>query len=535
MLHAAGTITSIAERSRMFVGFARCTIRYRGLVLGAALLLTPVLALYGGGVFGDLKPGGFDDSSSQSFHTDKALLAAGLAEDADLIALYTVHSGRATDPLLSIKVRTALHRAALDRSVVRILNYYDIGAAQLISNDGLSTFIVISMRGSDQAKIDALKRLEPELQVPGLSVKFGGISPVFQALNDTTESDVRRAELITLPITALLLIVIFGSVVAATVPLVLGGLAIVSAFTLLRLIAQVTDVSIFAASIITVLGLGLAIDYSLFILNRYREELPARGAEGALTLAMATTGRAVAFSGVTLAASLAGLFLFPQNFLRSMAIGGIAIAVLVVILTLTVLPALIAVLGPRVNALRLPWVHADTTLGHHELGFWRRIAFWVMRHAVAVAVLVTALLLLLASPFLRLRGSIPDVRVLSTTNEARQVSDALERDFFPHQTTPHQILLTGTAQPLNERSLAALYDYEQHIEAIPGVARVDSLFRIVTDRDPTDFSPFLPSSDYFQSPQFASAIGLFVQGFSIRIDVVPAAAIDSGATQAQVA
>src|SRR5579871_893419 len=304
----------------MFDACARFYYRHRRLMLLVAVLLAPLLTVFGTGVFGDLKPGGFDDPSSESFRTDRALLADRLGIDADLIALYTVDSGKITDGLIPLTVRPVLHGAALDRSVVRVLDYFDVQSSELLSNDGRSTLVVFSLRGSDEAKIAAVKRLEPQLHVKGLDVKFGGISPAFQALNDTAESDLRRAELLTFPLTAALLVIVFGSAVSAVVPLAVGGLTIVASLSALRLIGRSTDVSIFAASIVTVLGLGLTIDYSLFILNRYREELPARGAEGALRCAMGTTGRAVAFSGVTLAVSLCGLFLFPQNFLRSMAI-----------------------------------------------------------------------------------------------------------------------------------------------------------------------------------------------------------------------
>src|SRR5205814_2071068 len=156
----------------------------------------------------------------------------------------------------------------------------------------------------------------------------------------------------------------------------------------------------------------------LFILNRYREELPRRGREGALVVAISTTGRAVAFSGVTLAASLAGLFLFPQSFLRSMAMGGIAVALVAVVLALTVLPALIALLGQRTEALRVPWYReAGTSSEASDGGFWHGIAVGVMRRPIVVAVVIGGVLLLVASPFLRLRGSTPDVRVLPPSVE----------------------------------------------------------------------------------------------------------------------
>jgi RND superfamily putative drug exporter len=232
-----------------------------------------------------------------------------------------------------------------------------------------------------------------------------------------------------------LLVVIFGSLVSAGVPLALGAFAMVMALTVLRVLAAFTDVSIFAVNIVSVLGLGLAIDYSLFILNRYREELPGRSPEQALTVAMSTTGRAVAFSGVTVAISLLGLFLFPQMFLRSMALGGIAVTLGAVLVSLTLLPALIAALGSNIDALRVPGFGRSRASG--EGRFWHRVAFGVMRRPVMVAVVVVGILLVFASPFLRFQGSIPDHRVLGRQTEARHVSESFDAQFTPHMTTPH--------------------------------------------------------------------------------------------------
>jgi RND superfamily putative drug exporter len=235
--------------------------------------------------------------------------------------------------------------------------------------------------------------------------------------------------MIALPITLVLLVIIFGSLVSAGVPMALGVLSIVMALTVLRVIAAFTEVSIFAANIVSVLGIGLAIDYSLFILNRYREELPTRGPEQALVTAISTTGRAVAFSGVTVAVSLLGLFFFPQMFLRSMALGGIAVTLGAVVLSLTLLPALIAALGTKIDALRIPGLGGLQASG--ESRFWHRIAFGVMKRPLFVAVIVTGALLVVASPFLRFQPSTPDYRTLPEEKEARQVAQVLDESSLP--------------------------------------------------------------------------------------------------------
>ncbi|MGH2584431.1 MAG: MMPL family transporter, partial [Dehalococcoidia bacterium] len=397
------------------------------------------------------------------------------------------------------------------------------------------TFAVISLHGDAAEKEETAERIEPLLTAEGTTVQFGGVVPAGTALTEAVESGLQRAEMIAFPITAALLVLIFGSLVSASLPLILGALAIVLSLATLRIIAAFTDVSVFAINIVTVSGLGLAIDYALFIVNRYREELPERGVEGALVATLSTTGRAVAFSGVTVAASLVGLFVFPQMFLRSMALGGIAVALLTVVINLTLLPALLAVLGRRFEAGRLPWLARTSPerdpSGH---GFWHRIAFGVMRRPVIVAAAVVALLLLLGAPFLGVRASTPDARVLDRGVEARLVSDILVSDFLPNQTTPHELAITTTDDALTPENVGALYDYTQQIAAIPGVTQVDSIFSLAPGLSREEYQATYSAPATQQDPRLAAGLATYARGNHTRVAVVSEAAFDVPATQEQV-
>lgn len=517
----------------MFAAIARFALRHRWPVLIVFLLLFPAFGIIGGGVFSTLKPGGFDDPAAESYRAAQRLRDEVHAGRADIIALYTARSGRADDPAVTGAIAAAGRRIATDPSVLKVSGYYNTGAPQFLSFDGSRTFVVVSLLGDDKAQDDAALRLTPALAVEGADVQFGGFVPFNQELNHVIERDLQRAELIAFPITAVLLVVIFGSLVSAGVPLLLGMLSILMAFTTLRVIAVFTDVSVFAVNIVTVLGLGLAIDYSLFILNRYREELPRRGPEAALTTAISTTGKAVAFSGVTVAVGLAGLFVFPQMFLRSMALGGIAVVLGTVLISLTLLPALIAVLGRRIDALRVPWLKPADTAPERDNGFWHRLAFAVMRRPVLVAAAVVAVLLAAGSPFLRFQGSIPDYRVLAASSESRMVSETLKVAFPPNETTPHDIAVRAEGPLLTPERIGALYDYQARLAVQPGVVRVDSLFSLVPGQSKETYQALFSAPAERLDPRLAAGIAEFVNGNTARLAVISAFAGESIEAQRQ--
>jgi RND superfamily putative drug exporter len=336
----------------------------------------------------------------------------------------------------------------------------------------------------------------------GITAQVGGYTATEVAINGAVSANIARAETISFPVLLILLVLIFGSVVAAIAPLAIGGLAILGSFAVLRLLTLATTVSVYSVNITTIMGLGLGIDYGLFIVTRFREELRRHpeSVERAVARTVATAGRTVLVSGVTVALALCGLMLFKPVFLRSMGYGGVATVAVDVIAALTVLPALLAVLGHRVNALavrksiRNPVSPADNEAD----GGWYRFARAVMRRPVAIASVIVIVLLALGAPFLRISWGSTDASALPASSAARQVQGALTSDFPANSTNPIEAVVTGVT---NQERLTA---YTARVGAIPGVAGVQ-----VTARQGTSVRldvGYTPPPDSPQARQIVTSI-----------------------------
>jgi RND superfamily putative drug exporter len=300
-----------------------------------------------------------------------------------------------------------------------------------------------------------------------ITVQVGGFGAAFHEVNSVVEHDLLRAEAVAVPLTFILLLFVFGGLVAAAMPLTIGAVAVVGTLLVLRLLDGVTPVSVFAVNLTTVMGLGLAIDYSLFIVSRFREELNAgRDVPAALEETLAHAGRTVAGSALTVAAAISALLVFPLMFLRSFAYAGIAVSALAAVAALVVLPAVLALLGHRINSFTVWKRSVSPPLN----GFWSKTARQVMRRPVVVIFGAVAVLLALASPFLHLRMGYLDDRVLSPTDQVRQVNDSLRAQFGQGQSDAIQVVAA------NDRGTSAAQRaaYAVHLSNLPGVQRVDA-------------------------------------------------------------
>jgi RND superfamily putative drug exporter len=439
----------------------------RVLAVAAALALAAGAA--GGSVAERLHPYGADDPASESVQARERLeRVTGVEPAAGIVALV-----RPGAPVRSAGAEKAVTRVARrlgrEPEVGRVTTFYGTGDRTLVSRDGRATYVVAQLdrRVGDKQAQEAGKRIGHELEgTPG--VTLGGWAVANQQVNAQVESDLKRAELLVFPLLFALSLLFFRSVVAALLPLLVGGLAIVATFAVLRIASEMTVVSIFALNLTTGLGLGLAIDYSLFIVSRYREEL-ARSGPGpeALRATMRTAGRTVMFSSLTVAAALAALLTFPQRFLYSMGLGGMLVALIAAAIALLVLPAVLALLGPRVNALAPRWLRraAEREARAARAGGWYRLSRFVMRRPARVAIASGAALLAMGLPFLGIRFIAIDASMLPETASARQVDDALAREFPSNRTEPLQIV-AGT------RPGPALRDYADRVEALDGASRL---------------------------------------------------------------
>ncbi len=463
----------------MFEAWGRALARRRRLVLAITLLFVAFAGLWGTGVFGQLSSGdNFTPPASESQHEANLATQVFGRNDADVVVLYHSAAMTISDPAYRQAVTTALSR--LPRAdVARVTTYWSSGSPGLVSADRHSTYAVLQLTGADDAArhqtYDAIKN-DLNLAAGGVTARVGGNVAMEVAINSEVTADIAKAEGFSMPVLLILLLVIFGSLAAASLPVAIGGVAILGSFTVLRLLTMATTVSIYSVNITTILGLGLGIDYGLFMVTRFREELHRQPTvEMAVARTVATSGRTVAVSGVTVALALTSLMLFPEDFLRSMGYGGVATVAVDVLAALTVLPALLAVLGHRVNALRIrrsvqrPPLEAARSAGLRDesSGAWYRLARSVMRRPLVYVTVITIALLALGTPFLRISWGGTDARTLPAASTIRQVSEALDSQFPLNSTAPIEALITGASASAGGR--AALVSYLHRIDAIPGV------------------------------------------------------------------
>jgi trehalose monomycolate/heme transporter len=454
----------------MFEAWGRIIFNRRRLVLVVAGIGVLCAAIWGTGVFGKLQSaGGFAPPASQSQQEANRAVAVFGRDAGDVVLLYSSATETVRSPAYRAAVASSLARLPRSR-VISASTYWSTRSPQFVSRDGRVTYAVLELAGnSDAARIKSFEAIQSDVTAPGLSVLAGGQIPTEAAINKEVTSDIGRAEAISMPVLLILLLVIFGSLAAASLPLAIGGIGIIGSFAALRLLTLATPVSIYSVNITTILGLGLAIDYGLFMVGRFREELRRQASVAdAVARTVATAGRTVAVSGITVAMALASLMLFPAVFLRSMGYGGVATVLVDMLAALTVMPALLAVLGHRVNALRIrrsvgrrvghpvgrsggppvgpsvgrsggrlggPSVEAETA------GGWYRLARSVMRRPLVFAGVIVVVLLALGAPVLHISWGGTDARALPAAAPAREVSEALSRDFPGNVTAPIESLV----------------------------------------------------------------------------------------------
>ncbi len=445
---------------------ARLIERRARLVVLVAATFFALSAALGAGVASRLDPFGVDDPATESVIADQRLEDAGFRETS-LVVLVEGVDPRAADG--RARIAAISRKLERDHGVASLSSFITTGSADFISRDGDATYLAVGLEPTDdRARQDAAERIAHSLaDEPGVTV--GGSALAERQVNTQVESDLRTAELYAFPLLFLLSLLFFRSLVAALLPLLVGVLAIVGTFLTLRVATELTSVSIFALNVATALGLGLAIDYSLFVISRYREEI-ARTGPGleAMRRTLATAGRTVLFSSLTVAGALASLLVFPQRFLYSMGIAGLFVSLIAAAIALTVLPAILALLGRRVNALAPAFLARRAERDAHpaQEGFWYRLARLVMRFPGRTAAATAALLIALGLPFLGVKFTFVDAQVLPESASAHQVDDTLRTDFPPHRDTPITLAVEGDADKAGRVAAAAA--------RLPGVAAVRS-------------------------------------------------------------
>ncbi|WP_433870698.1 MMPL family transporter [Saccharopolyspora sp. CA-218241] len=448
----------------MFASWGSFAFRHRRVVLIAILLAVIGGGTWGLGVFDRMSQGGYEAPGSE------AVAAADLAEQAqgtsgDLVVVYQAPDGRTIDePQYAQDINRVLGDLPPD-AVSGVTSYWQLPAPQLANDDRTAGIASVELAGADMAaKTASYEKVADSFEVAGLDSHVAGMIPMQASVEEHATSDLVMAEAVSLPITLVLLVLIFGGLVAASLPVLVGGLAVFGSLGLLHLVSLFSDVNVFAVNVASLLGLGLAIDYGLFIVGRFREEMSTGMATGeAVRRSVASAGRTVAFSATLLVIALGGLTLFPQSFLKSLAYGGMAAVGLAAVISLTVLPAMLGMLGHRIDKLAVPWRKNRPATDDNG---WSRFATKVMKRPLLTAVPIVAVLGVLAAPFFNVQFGTPDERMLPEGDPSRQAIETLRAEFPAMSDNGIQVVLDGTAAP------ADVQRFTQDVGAIDGVTQV---------------------------------------------------------------
>ena len=424
---------------------------------------------------GRLSAGGFILDDLESARA-KALLETELGvPPSALVVVFSSPTLVAGTPSFELAAADAIRDVPTAPHVARVVSH--LLSPRQVSADGHTAYDIVFLDLPPDDSPAALPILRARLhEAPGLAVELAGGPAFYGDVQSVSEADLRRSEIISLPLAALALLFVFGSLVAAGVPLVVGGAAVIVALAGIFLVASIMPMSIFVLNLAPLLGLGLGVDYSLLMTSRFREELALRPdgpdrVSDAVRITVSTAGRAVFFSGLTVLLGLIGLILFEFMILRSVGIAGAIVVGLAVASALTLLPAILTIVGPRIDRFAIRRVSPTATTN----GPWARLARRVMRHPVAVLIPTLALILLLGSPFLHVRFNAPDATILPPEVPSRAAFDRLRAEFGEGEFAPLVIAVRTAGPATSPANLASLYDYSRRLAADPRITRVDSL------------------------------------------------------------
>ena len=456
----------------MFERLGMLAVRRRLWIIALTVLGVTVAGVIGSGVAGQLATGGYTDPDSESARAATLLdQRFGQGQPTFLLVATAPEGQTVADPAAAQAGMDLTRRLSAEPGVLQVQSFWNMDqAVSLRSKDGRSALVLARLAGDDDTRKRTVRGFIDRYRQQGvLTLRAGGSDEVSREITEILERDLFQAEKYAVPITLVLLVLVFASLVAASLPLMIGLIAIAGTMAELWILASLTDVSVFALNVTTALGLGLGIDYSLFVVTRFREEL-ARGlpTDRAVIATVRTAGRTVVYSAATVTLSLTALLVFPLYYLRSIAYAGIAVVVLAAVSAVIVLPAVLALLGQRVNKLALfrprPARHARMLPS-----FWERLAGAVMRRPGLVAVGVVAILVVLGAPFLRAEFGLPDDRALPQTASSRQAGDTLREDFATRESA--QLFVVSD----KKTGADALTGYALELSRLPGAGRVDAL------------------------------------------------------------
>ena len=492
----------------MFVALARAVSRNRAVVLAGSAL---VLALAVGSVVrgGTLSSGTIEGTESAEA-TALVRGAAGADVDTTVVALFTHAAIPATDPVFQGALSLVLEKVSARSEVENIVSVVNAPAqarSRFLSRDGRTALVLVRLKGDEKSAVRAFPAVQAALRDRPFQVAITGKPAFLVDLNTELEHDLLRAELISFPLALVVLLWVFRTLVAALLPIVVGGLAVLAGVAAVLALSHHLDMAQYTLNVVSLIGLGVAIDYSLFMVSRFRAELEGGASvEAALERTMDTAGRAVTFSGLAVAAGLSGLLFYRGSFLAAMGLGGAIVVAFAVVFALTLLPVILGWLGRRVDLLRVPVPPFGL-----RAGMWTRISGWVMRHPLRVLVPTLGFIAFLGWPFLRLETAGTDITALPESTESRQGAAALARAFPEQSATRILVAVEFPGDPFTPDRIGALYDATRRWARLPGVVGVES----IVDLDPSvtrdQYLQLTTAPAAFRPPELALAQAAYLR------------------------
>ncbi len=456
----------------MLFSFARIIYKYKVYFLIFGLFCMAAGSVYAVGIFNSLQQGGFSAPASQSHAVDNIVKNDFGGNKNSLVLLFSSNKLDYSQKAYRFEAETVIGNIASLPIVNSTSSYYSTGSKQFISNNKHLTYALVGLKGNSNQQANEVSQIQPWLQNNVLKVRIGGVAAANNELTSYIQQDLITAEKYSFPITAILLVIIFGSLTAAALPFALGLYGIIGALVISRLVTIAMPMSVYVIDIVSLLGLGLGIDYSLFIVNRYREEL--RNYPGdeskALCKTVSTAGKTVIYSGLTVMIAVAGLIIFPIEYIRSIGVGGAAAVLIAVVGSLLFLPAILALLGDKVNSLKISsLVPSRFKLKDNNSGIWERIAHTVLRFPLLTIIGTLALLLIAGSPFLNVNFSSSTYNVLPKNAPARVVAQTLTSKFTYGNQSPINVIV-----PISKiRSRSDIAGYVNKLTSLKGVSRLE--------------------------------------------------------------
>ena len=508
----------------MFVALARAVSRHRLVVLAGTLA---VLAL---SIVSVVRGGSLSSGTIEGTEAARAAAlvrgAAGADTDTSVVALFSHREMPATDPVFQAVLAQMLEKVAARpevASVVSVVTVPEQARSRFVSGDGRTALVLVRLKGDEKAAVREFPAVKAALRDGPFQVAVTGKPAFLSDLNAELERDLLRAELLSFPLALVVLLWVFRTIVAALLPVVVGGLAVLAGVAAVLALSHWMDMAQYTLNVVSLIGLGVAIDYSLFIVNRFRTELEAgRGAGAALERTVDTAGRAVAFSGLAVAAGLSGLLFYRGSFLAAMGLGGAIVVAFSVLFALTLLPALLGWLGPRVDLGRVPLPGFGP-----RAGFWKRLATGVMKRPLAVLVPTLGFLVLLGWPFLRLETAGTDITALPPTAESRQGLAALARAFPEQSATRILVAVDFPGPPFTPERAAALYDATRRWASLPGVVGIESIVNLDPSVTRAQYVQLSEAGPAFRPPELALAEAAYLHDDAAVVQVLTSAPASS--------